>query len=131
MNEDLKALINYRLQKARETLRDAHLLLEGGGSPESVINRAYYAMFYAVLALLTRIGKGAAKHSGVIALFDRHFVKSGLFPKQMSKAIHRAFELRQLGDYREFISLDREQAEGLLRLAESFVREVEKYFQKE
>ncbi|RKY58811.1 MAG: DNA-binding protein [Candidatus Latescibacterota bacterium] len=95
MNEDLKALINYRLQKARETLRDAHLLLEGGGSPESVINRAYYAMFYAVLALLTRIGKGAAKHSGVIALFDRHFVKSGLFPKQMSKAIHRAFEIQK------------------------------------
>jgi uncharacterized protein (UPF0332 family) len=35
-------------------LRDAHLLLDQEGSPESVINRSYYAMFYAVLALLTR-----------------------------------------------------------------------------
>jgi uncharacterized protein (UPF0332 family) len=43
-----------RIHRARETLRDAHLLLDQEGSPESVINRSYYAMFYAVLALLTR-----------------------------------------------------------------------------
>ena len=133
MNEifDKQILINYHLQRARETLQDAHLLFEKGGSPGSIINRAYYAMFYAVLALLTSIGKRATKHSGVIALFDKHFVKPGLLPKEMSKAIHKAFDLRQIGDYRELISLDIKRAEELLRLANIFVEKVEHYFQKE
>ena len=94
-NFDKQAVINYRLQRAQETLGDAHLLFEQSGSLWSVINRAYYAMFYAVLALLASIGKGASKHSGVIALFDQHFVKPGHFPKEMSKAIHKVFDLRQ------------------------------------
>jgi hypothetical protein len=77
-------LIKYRLGQAEETLKDAELLLSGG-SPRSIVNRAYYATFYSVLALLTKKGEASSKHSGVIALFDAHFVKSGIFPKDMSK----------------------------------------------
>ena len=90
---DKQELSAYRLARARETLQDAHLLTEQGGTPGSIINRAYYAMFYAVLALLTSLGKGASKHSGAIAMFDQLFVKTGELPKNMSKAIHRASDL--------------------------------------
>ena len=48
-DSDRAALVGYRMQRARETLGDAHLLCERKGSLWSVINRAYYAMFYAVL----------------------------------------------------------------------------------
>jgi hypothetical protein len=77
-NNDLKStLINYRLNEACEVLEDAKKLAKSEGSPRSIVNRAYYAMFYATLALLVTVDKGSAKHSGVIALFDRHFVKAG------------------------------------------------------
>lgn len=125
--ENQQSLINYRLQRARETLQDAHLLMDQGGSPGSVINRSYYAMFYAVLALLTTLGKGSSKHSGVISLFDQHFVKSGKFPEAMSKAFHKAFDLRQIGDYRELFQVDREQAEEVLHSAEQFIEVVDKF----
>ena len=128
---DKQAVINYRLQRAQETLSDAHLLFKQGGSLWSVVNRAYYAMFYAVLALLTSIGKGASKHSGVIALFDQHFVKPGHFPKEMSKAIHKVFDLRQMGDYREFFTLDKEQVQEVLDLADSFVEKAKDFLEKE
>lgn len=124
---DKQQLIVYRMERARETLRDAHLLINQGGSPGSVINRAYYAMFYAVLALLTTLGKGSSKHSGVISQFDQLFVKTGEFPKTMSKALHKAFGLRQIGDYRELIVFDREQEEEILRSADQFVKAVEKH----
>ena len=88
-------------------------------------------MFYAVLALLTSIGKGASKHSGVIALFDQHFVKPGHFPKEMSKAIHKVFDLRQMGDYREFFTLDKEQVQEVLDLADSFVEKAKDFLEKE
>ena len=122
---DNQRLIAYRFERAKETLQDAHLLFDQGGSLGSVINRSYYAMFYGVLALLTTIGKGSSKHSGVISLFDQYFVKGGKFPKSMSKALHKAFDLRQIGDYRELLELDQEQAEEVLHSADRFVEAVE------
>jgi uncharacterized protein (UPF0332 family) len=127
MNEEKKTLVRYRLEMARATLKDAQLLQEGGGSPWSVVNRSYYAMFYATLALLTSIGQGASKHGGVIALFDQHFVKPGTFPREMSKWLHKAFDLRQIGDYRELMMLTGEQAGEALQWAESFVAQVEAF----
>lgn len=124
------ALIGYRLQRARETLGDAHLLCDRKGSLWSVINRAYYAMFYAVLALLTSVGKGASKHSGVLTLFDEHFIKSDQLPREMSKAIHKAFELRQIGDYRELATLDEEQVTEVLSLADEFVYKVDQFLER-
>ena len=40
-----KDLIQYRLESAKEMLRDANLLKANGGSPVSIINRAYYSVF--------------------------------------------------------------------------------------
>jgi uncharacterized protein (UPF0332 family) len=129
-DSDKGALIDYRLQRARETLGDAHLLCDRKGSLWSVINRAYYAMFYAVLALLTSVGKGASKHSGVLTLFDEHFIKPGHLPREMSKAIHKAFELRQIGDYRELATLDEEQATEVLTMADEFVYKVGQFLER-
>ena len=120
-------LITYRLDRARETLKDARLLYGQGGSPESIINRAYYAMFYAILAILITLGMGASKHSGVISLFDQQFVKTGKLPIRLSKAIHKGFDLRQIGDYRELMALSQEQAEEILLSADQFVDTVAKY----
>ncbi len=64
----------------------------------SVMNRLYYAMFYTVLALLQEKQLGTSKHYRAIFLFDREFIKSGIFDKELSKTLHRSFELRQKGD---------------------------------
>jgi uncharacterized protein (UPF0332 family) len=132
MNEafDRQQVIAYRMGRARETLQDAQLLFRNGGSPESIINRAYYAIFYATLALMAEQGINLSRHSSVIARFDQDFVKSGLFPKSMSRILHRAFDLRQIGDYREMLNLTSQQAEEILRDTEQFLRTVEAYFQR-
>ena len=124
-----KILIEYRLEQAKEALKDAEILLSKG-SPRGVINRAYYAMFYSLLALVTELGKGSSKHSGIIAIFDRYFVKEGKFPKEMSKSIHKAFKLRQISDYRELIEITQEDAKEILNKAKEFVFNIRKYFDK-
>jgi len=127
MNEAGNRLVGYWLDMARSTLNDASLLHEGGGSRWSVVNRAYYAMFYAATALLVHRGQGSGKHSGVLALFDRHFIKTGLLPSEMSRALHKAFELRQIGDYRELVTLTEKQADDVLQNARDFVRQTEQF----
>ena len=68
-------LVQYRLELAHEMLRDARLLHENGGSPMSVVNRAYYSVFYAALALLVTVDVEPNKHAGVLAKFDELFVR--------------------------------------------------------
>jgi len=115
-------LIQYRLERARESLRDAQILYENAGSPSSVVNRAYYAIFYTALALLVTANVEPAKHSGVIAKFDEIFIRHGVFPKEMSKIIHHAFDMRQAGDYQKSITITREQAIYILQSAEEFIK---------
>ena len=81
MNDDLKSLVNYRLEEAHEAIEEAVLLLESGKS-RGALSRAYYAMFYATLALLAIKELGASKHSGVIRLFHEHYVRDGTFDKE-------------------------------------------------
>jgi uncharacterized protein (UPF0332 family) len=49
----------------------------------------------------------------------------------MSKALHKAFDLRQIGDYRELIELDEAQAQETIDLTDQFVEMVEKYFARD
>ena len=127
MTENRKALIEYRLTQARDSIREADVLDQSGMSRRSVMNRLYYAMFYAVLALLQEKEMGTSKHSGAIALFDREFVKTGAFPKEMSKALHRAFELRQKGDYMEETEVTADEVAEIRPVAEQFVESAERF----
>lgn len=121
-----KALIQYRIKRARATLRDAKLLYEQGGDPASVVNRAYYSMFYAALALLaTRGYETSKKHQGVLALFDQHFIKPKILPAEMGKFLHHAFDTRQLGDYEEDAELSKAKAFQILESAMQFIKSIE------
>lgn len=80
MTENIKALMEYRLDQAEESLEASGILLKKGLLRPS-LNRAYYAMFYSVLALLAPGKKETSRHSGAISLFDRDFVKKRCLPK--------------------------------------------------
>ena len=119
-----KDLIQYRLDSAQEMLNDARLLQKNGGSPTSIVNRSYYAVFYAALALLVTVDVEPNKHSGVLAKFDELFVRQGIFPKEMSRIIHHAFDMRQAGDYQKSKVITEEQAAIVFNSAEEFVRTI-------
>ena len=121
--EDQQALVDYRLQQSDGALRQA-VLLRDGGEWDGVVNRAYYAMFYAALALLLTRGLGSSKHSGVLSLVDREFVRPGQFPKEMSAALRDAFNQRQKSDYVEFSPTSQARAKEILGNAERFVAAV-------
>jgi uncharacterized protein (UPF0332 family) len=126
IDERLKELVRLRMQQAGETLHEAHILMaEHAG--RGAVNRAYYAMFYAVLAVLVTKGLGSSKHSGTISLFDREFVKPGDLPKELSRSLHMAFERRQQADYGELIPLDEPAATRVTEEAEIFVQKVRDY----
>ena len=87
--------------------------------PRDAVNRAYYGMFYGVLALLVTKQLGTSKHQGAISLFDREFVRSGAFGRELSSWLHTAFDMRLSADYAERVAIPQEEAENVLRRAET------------
>ena len=55
MNQSNKDLVQYRIQRARDTLEDARILADASRW-NPCVNRLYYACFYAVSALLAQQG---------------------------------------------------------------------------
>lgn len=118
--EELQALILYRLNRAEETLAEARLL----GQAEhwnACANRLYYAAFYAVSALLVRDGRVAAKHSGIKAMFNQYYVKLNVVTKEHGRLYNRLFDLRQEGDYLDFVFLDAERVAPLIEDTAVFI----------
>jgi uncharacterized protein (UPF0332 family) len=124
---DLMALIQYRINEADDSVKEAEVLLREGMSTRAVMNRLYYAMFYSVLALLQKKQIATSKHSGVIAQFDKEFVKKGIFDKELSKTLHRAFDLRHKGDYMEEAEVTKEDVDEIHPKVVDFVSKVKDY----
>lgn len=94
-------LVDYRIQSAQERLHSAKLLLDSGSYKDS-IGRSYYAMFTIVRALLARDGVDFSKHAGVIAYFQKEYIKTGKIDKKFSKYLSQAFQIRNSADYSDF-----------------------------
>jgi uncharacterized protein (UPF0332 family) len=84
-------------------------------------NRIYYACFYAVVALLLTKNLSSGKHSGVIGLFNKNFVKSGEIPKEMGKFYSRMFDNRLESDYGELLEIEPDQIRQDLITAQQFI----------
>lgn len=129
MKEESKILAQYRISRAKETFEDALSLLQKG-SLISAVNRFYYATFYAARALLATKELDSSKHSGVISLFQKHFVKTGIVNIDISKAFPRIFERRIDTDYEDFVQLTREEVESIKNQTSGFIQECEIAFKE-
>ncbi|MBM3180653.1 MAG: HEPN domain-containing protein [Chloroflexi bacterium] len=126
MDDEKSRIVRERMDEARETLLEAETLL-AQDLRRGVINRSYYAMFYAVLALASSKGQVISKHTHAIAFFDKEFVRKGIFPKEISRSLHFGFEDRQTRDYGEIWEIDRADVEATFQDAKNFVEAIENY----
>jgi uncharacterized protein (UPF0332 family) len=126
---DKEALFLYRWGQAEETLADAENMVRGNYSPRSVVNRAYYSLFYALLALLLKadINVKTSKHAGIISMFDREFIHTGKIDKRYSMILHKLFEARQRSDYKEFVAITGEDASLSVQQAREFLTGLQKF----
>lgn len=122
MREELKALALHRLERAREAFAEGDQLLTAG-SARGAVNRLYYAAFYAARALLATREVDSSKHSGVIALFQRRFVKTSLVDADTARILARTFAKRQMTDYADFTGIDVEEAREIRAKVATFVEE--------
>ena len=97
----------------------------------TTVNRLYYACYYAVIALLIAKDIHAHTHSGVRQMFGLHFVKSGLIDKETGKFYSDIFDMRQTGDYDDYIDFKKEDVLDLIGPVNELISKIEGLLFKE
>lgn len=119
-------LAKYRLENAKDKLESAKILLDAGKYKDS-IGRSYYAIFSAVRAVLAEDKVDFSKHAGVIAYFQKEYIKTGIFEKKYSKYLQAAFQIRNSCDYDDFFLVSKQDAEEQYQRAKEFYNEMKEY----
>lgn len=126
MEGRISDLSKYRYETSLDELDSARLLLADNKFKASV-NRSYYAIFHALRAVTVLDEFDSSKHSGVIAFFNKTYVKTQVFDKRISKLIDTAFRLREKADYQDFFLVSKEQAVDQKNKAEEVLQMLEPY----
>lgn len=124
--EELAEQLNLMLQKATRSLLAAQRLLEEDDY-DFASSRAYYAAFYGIQAVLLTKNISASKHSGTIRLFNQHFIKTDIFPKEFNKYINDLFRNRQTSDYTFDAPIDQFSTRQDIQTAETILQAITDY----
>ncbi len=99
-------LSRYRYETAKDDLDTAKVMFKAE-KYKAAVNRLYYAIFHALRSVTALDGFDSSKHSGVIAYFNKNYVKNKIFEKDISKKIDKAFRLREKADYQDFFVISK------------------------
>ncbi len=120
----MKDYVVYRLDKAKDTLEVAELLIKNS-KWNAAVNRLYYACFYAVNALLAKHNIKVKSHSGVKTNFYLHFIKTGKISDEYGKLFSDLFDWRLKGDYGDFFEFTGSEIIPLIDPVKDFIRVIE------
>ncbi|RPI15576.1 MAG: HEPN domain-containing protein [Ignavibacteriae bacterium] len=126
MEDEIKGLSQYRLEKAKLDLEAAKLNYENNLYSQS-INRSCYAVFHAVRALLSYERFDSKKHSGIISYFNLNYINAGKIDKKFSKILMSAEKIRINTDYLDFYIVSKEDTKKQIENAEEFIIEIENF----
>lgn len=130
MEGSLKELVGYRMERAREMLDAAEGNLKIGQFKTS-LNRSYYAIFHAMRAVNILKGFDSSKHSGVIAFFNKEYLKEEILDRSLSVIVKNSAFLREKSDYDDFYIASKTEAEKQLDDARVFLGKIEEYLKQQ
>lgn len=121
-----KDLVLYRIETAKEDLNSAKILRDAN-SYKGANNRAYYAVFHAINAVHALNGVAYKRHKDAIANFNKEYVKTNIFPREMGRKIAGIEEIRHASDYDDFYIATIEEVNEQIAVAEEFIQMIENY----
>jgi uncharacterized protein (UPF0332 family) len=89
-----------------------------------VANRLYYSVFHAVNALMLVDGIKTRSHKGTSSEFGRHYILSGIFPKEDGILYSRLQTMREKADYQNIFSLTPTDGMALMTAAQTLQNKI-------
>lgn len=126
MPDRQKELSDYRLQQAEESMTVAKTCI-GNEFYKDSINRSYYSVFYAIKAVLALGTVDFKRHKDVVAHFNKEYVATEKFPRELGRKIGNLKQIREESDYDDFYIASKEEAEDQIKTAELVLQNVKEY----
>ncbi len=127
-DQERNDLVDYRIKRAKDTLKEIEILAENK-LWSTMVNRLYYACFYAVNAILLKAEVKGETHAVVRRMFGFHFVKEGKISKESGKFYTDIFDIRHSSDYDDFIETSEDKALTLIPPAHKLIGEISEWIQ--
>ena len=119
-----KNIVKFRLEKAKDTFAEVSVQIENGFY-RTAANRLYYACFYAATALLINEGYETSTHNGVKTLLGLHYINENKMEKSFGRMYNHLFNIRQKGDYDDWVVIEEKDIKPYLEPAENFIADIE------
>lgn len=126
MDNRQKELSDYRLHQAEESLEVAKNCCDKGFYKDS-INRSYYSAFYSVKAVLAYGTIDFKRHKDVIGYFNKEYVATGVFPRELGRRLGTLKQYREKSDYDDFYIASKEIAIEQIETANLVLDKVKEY----
>lgn len=125
-----KELSRHRLEQAKEYLKAAELLYKSKWY-KSANNRAYYSIFHAIKSVLALEPVDFKKHKDVLAYFNKNYVNTEIFSRNLGKRVVESSKVREDSDYDDEYVAKPEATESQIETAEELIYLVEKYIESQ
>lgn len=125
-----KELALHRLEQAKEDLEVGKLVYHQKYY-KAANNRAYYSIFHSIKAILALEPIDFKRHKDVLAYFNKNYMNTEIFPKNMGRRIMQANKTREDSDYDDEFVVDGEKTLEQLQTAEDLIALVEEYIKNQ
>lgn len=125
----LMDIARYRLQIAKEDLDTANLTY-ASERYRAANNRAYYSIFHSICAVLAKEGIAFKRHKDTIGYFNKNYIHTGIFPKELGRKIVTAEEIRHASDYDTFYIASQQITAQQIQTAEQLLVLATDYLEK-
>ena len=122
----VRDLVCYRIETAKNDLKVAVMLLSEK-EYRAANNRAYYAIFHAILAIHALDGRTYKRHKDALANFNKEYIRMEIFPRSFGRKIMEAEQIRHASDYDDFYIATKEEAEEQIATAKELIELIEAY----
>ena len=126
MDNRKQDLSSYRLSQAEDSIKVAQMSYDNALFKDS-INRSYYATFYAIKAVLALEEIDFKRHKDAIGYFNKTYVATEKFSKELGRRIGMLKQLREKSDYDDFYIASKDEAFEQIETAEMIINAVEVY----
>ena len=120
-------LIEHRFCIAEEDLETAHLLLDAK-QYRGANNRAYYSIYHTIDAILSIDEIAFKRHKDTLAYFNKQYIATEIFPREMGRKIVKAEEIRHASDYDTFYIASKEITKQQIETAEQLLKLAKDYY---
>ena len=118
----------HRLAVSREDLDSAHLTFNAG-QYRAANNRAYYSIYHSICAILSAEGVAFKRHKDTLSYFNKNYIHTEIFPRELGRKIVKAEEIRHASDYDDFYIASKEVTFLQIQTAERLIDLAEKYLE--